>query len=62
MFYTQVLRSTAAAARATSKNHNSQSWAVSEAKRLTPAILGWGGFLAGCLGWPFAIKHFMSAN
>lgn len=62
MFYSQVLRSTAAAAARSQRGHAGrhlgQSWALTETRRLAPSLLGWTGALAVIIGWPAAFEYF----
>lgn len=63
MFYSQVLRSTAAAARNQRGNvgrHLGESWALTETRRLAPSLFGWSSALAVILGWPAAFEYFSS--
>ncbi|QLL32013.1 hypothetical protein HG536_0C01810 [Torulaspora globosa] len=62
MFYTQVLRSAAAAGRSAKAGRIGESWAMLETKRLVPTLLGWGGFCGAVLGWPYAIKYIAERN
>ncbi|QLG74550.1 hypothetical protein HG535_0G04330 [Zygotorulaspora mrakii] len=61
MFYSRVLRFSAStvarAAKPQGQAHIGESWAITEAKRLVPAVAGWSAFIAVCLGWPLACSR-----
>lgn len=72
MFFSQVLRSTAAISRSAvaskgaskvllraSHGRLGEPWAITEAKRLVPTIFLWGASMAAVLGWPFAVKKIV---
>lgn len=61
MFYSRALRFSASTVARAAKpqvgGHIGEAWALTEARRLVPAVAGWASFIGVVLGWPYACSY-----